>query len=136
VKRPVCATVAVLAMLAAGCGSKSESEKVKSTVQSYVDGLASRDGKKVCDQLASAVQVQVQQRYSVPDCPAGIAKVESSAGRAIAPAFKTAEIKEVNVKGNVASAGITVKVNGKDNPATIPLEKVGGSWKITAAAEG
>jgi len=104
-------------------------------VQSYVDGLASRDGKKVCDQLANSVQTQVKQRYSAPSCAAGIEKIESSYGGNIAPAFKTAKIAQVNAKGNVATATLTVKVNGTPNPATVPLQKVKGSWKITAAAE-
>jgi hypothetical protein len=128
--------VAALALLV-GCGGQSDKDKVKSTVQSYVDGLASRDGKKVCDQLAASVQTQVKQRAKAKDCQTAINTFESSAtGRAVAPAFKTAKIKEVNAKGNTAAATVTVKVNGSDSSTTIPLEKVKGDWKITAPAEG
>jgi len=124
-------------VLAAGCGSKSDKDEVKSTVQTYVDGLASGDGKKVCDQLAVSVQTQVQQRSKTKDCATAINRFESSAGgKAVAPAFKTADIGQVNTKGTTATARVTVKVNGADNSTTIPLEKQGGKWKITAPAEG
>lgn len=135
--RALIATAAALALVLAACGGESDKDKVKSTVQSYVDALASRDGKEVCDQLSPAVQTQVKQRAKAKDCETAINNFERSAtGRAVAPAFKTAKIKEVNAKGKTASATVTVKVNGQDSSTTIPLEKVDGDWKITAPAQG
>jgi hypothetical protein len=126
--------VAALAVLA-GCGGQSDKDKVKSTVQSYVDGLASRDGKKVCDQLSASVQTQVKQSGKAKDCPTAIASFESSrAGSAVVAAFKSAKVSDITVKGDVASAKVTVKVS--TTPATVPLEKVKGDWKITAPAQG
>jgi outer membrane murein-binding lipoprotein Lpp len=127
-----------LALLVAGCGSKSDKDQVRSTVQTYIDGLASKNGKKVCDQLAPSVQTLVKQRSSTKDCATAINKFEaSSTGRAVAPAFNTAKIKEVTAKGSTASATLNLQIpGGSATNTTIPLEKVNGKWKITAPAEG
>jgi len=126
-----------MAVVAIGCGGQSDQDQVKSTVQTYVDGLASRDGKKVCDQLAPSVQNLVKQRAKAKDCQTAINSFENSTtGRAVAPAFKTAKVEEVNAKGNSATAKVTVKVGGSNSSTTIPLEKQGGDWRITAPAEG
>lgn len=110
---------------------------MKSTVQSYVDGLGSQDGKKVCDQLAPSVQNEVKQRGGAKSCPAAIDSFEKSAtGKAVAPAFKTATVSTVTLKGDKATAVVSVKVAGQEANTTVPLVKVNGNWKITAAAEG
>jgi hypothetical protein len=129
---------ALAAVLVAGCGAKSDKDQVTDTVQSYIDGLGSKDGKKVCDQLAGSVQSQVKSRASTKDCATAINRFESSnTGRAVAPSFKTAKINEVNVKGSTASATLSLQVPGSGaTPTTIPLEKQGGSWKITSPAGG
>jgi hypothetical protein len=135
VKRSLSAVVLAAALFGVGCGGQSDTDKVKSTVQTYVDGLASRNAKKVCDQLSASVQTQVKQSGRAKDCATAIRNFENSAnGRAVAAAFKTAKISEINVKGNIATAKVTVKVSA--NGATVPLEKQGGDWKITAPAQG
>jgi hypothetical protein len=127
----------VLAVTAAGCGGQSDKDKVRSTIQTYIDGLASGNGKKVCDQLAKRVQAQVKQGGSAKDCAAAFsAFVKSTQGRGVSPAFKSAKIKEVEEKGNTATATVTVRVNGEESAARIPLEKEDGDWKITAPAAG
>ena len=134
-KRALCILALVPALAAAGCGS-SDKDKVKSVVQSYIDGLATHNGKKVCDQLAGSVQSLVKERASAKSCAAAINTFQSSAiGRSVAPAFKTAKIKDVTVKGGTAAATLNVAVAGKNNPVTIPLEKVSGNWKITSPAQ-
>ena len=131
------ALVLLAALALAACGSKSPKDSVKSTVQSYVDGLSSQDGSKVCDQLAPAVQAQVKQRGGAKDCATAIDSFEKSAtGKAVAPAFKNASVTTVTVSGDKASAVVSVKVAGQEANTTVPLEKVDGSWKITAAAQG
>jgi hypothetical protein len=130
VKRSLCALLACLAVLAAGCG-QSDKDKVKSTVQSYIDGLAKKDGKKVCDQLIASVQTQVKQRSQAKDCATAIDKFEASSnGKSVAPAFKTAKVTAVAVKGSDATASISLKVGTGTTSTTIPLQKVSGSWKI------
>jgi hypothetical protein len=134
VKRSLSVLLAVLAVAAVGCG-QSDTDQVKGVVQTYVDGLAARDGKKVCDQLAGSVQTQVKQRASAKDCATAINRFQSSSiGRAVAPAFKTAKIQDVSVKNNTATVTLEVKVGGRDTPVTVPLEKVSGNWKISATA--
>ena len=129
--------VALAALAVVGCGSDSPKDSVKKTVQSYVDGLGSQDGKKVCDQLAPSVANQVKQRGGAKDCPTAIDNFEKSAtGKAVAPAFKNATVSTVTLKGDTASAVVSVKVAGQEANTTVPLEKVNGKWKITAAADG
>jgi hypothetical protein len=137
VKRSLLLLPAVLIALAvAGCGT-SDKDKVKNVVQSYVDGLATNNGKAVCDQLAGSVQTQVKTRASAKSCAAAITSFQKSAlGKAVAPAFKTAKIDQIQVKGNNATAQLTVKVAGKDTPVTVPLEKVSGDWKISSTNTG
>jgi Putative lumazine-binding len=127
--------LAALAALA-GCGSDSPKESVKKTVQTYVDGLGSQDGKKVCDQLAPSVQSQVKQRGGTKDCAAAIDRFEKSpTGKAVAPAFKNATVSTVTLNGDKATAVVSVKVAGQEANTTVPLEKVGGKWRITATAQ-
>lgn len=129
-KRSLCAVLACLTVVATGCG-QSDKDKVKSTVQSYIDGLAKKDGKKVCDALVPSVQVQVKQRSTAKDCPTAIDKFEASSnGKSVAPAFKTAKVTAVAVKGSDATASISLKVGTSTTSTTIPLQKVSGSWKI------
>ena len=120
----------------AGCGgSGSPKDSVKKTVQGYADGLASQDGKKVCDQLAPSVQSAVKQRGGAKDCATAMNTFEKSAkGKAVAPVFKTASVSTVTLSGNKATAVLDVKVGAQETPITIPLEKINGSWKITSAA--
>jgi hypothetical protein len=127
--------VIVACFVLAGCGS-SDKDSVKGTVQSYIDGLGAKDGKKVCDQLATSVQAQVQQRSTSKDCAGAVNKFLASAtGRQVAASFNTAKITQVNTKGNVASASLTLTVpGGSTTSTTIPLEKQGGHWRITQAA--
>src|SRR4051812_23762034 len=95
------AVLAALAVLAGCGGGQSDQDKAKSTVQSYVDGLASSDGQKVCDQLSESVQTLVKARAKTKDCKTAIDNFEKSqTGRAVAPAFKTAKVKGVTTKGN------------------------------------
>jgi hypothetical protein len=130
VKRSLFAFLAALALFFAGCG-QSDKDKVKSTVQSYIDGLAKKDGKKVCDQLTPSVQTQVKQRSQAKDCATAIDKFEASTtGKAVAPAFQTAKVTSVNVKGGNATASISLKVGTTTTTTTIPLQKVSGNWKI------
>jgi len=77
VKRSLALFAAALAVLVAGCGGQSDKDKVKSHVQSYIDGLPSKNGKKVCDQLAPSVHTQVKQRASTKDCATAINKFEA-----------------------------------------------------------
>ena len=119
-----------------GCGS-SDKNNVKSAVESYISGLANKNGKEVCDQLAGSVQSLVKERASAKSCAAAIATFENSpTGKAVAPVFKTAKVGDVNVKGGNATAQVSVKVAGKSTPLTIPLEKVNGSWKISSTNTG
>jgi hypothetical protein len=137
VKRQLLALAAGLAMVATGCGGSSDKDKIRSTVQTYVDGLAEKDGRKVCDQLTLAVQAQVKQRSQAKDCATAIDRFEASAtGKAVAPAFKTAKIKSVTAKGSTAAVTVTVKVGGSGTDTTIPLQKVNGKWKISSPAQG
>ena len=127
--------VALAAVAVVGCGSDSPKDSVKSTVQSYVHGLGSQDGKEVCDQLALSVQSEVKQRGRAKDCPTAIDNFEKSpTGKAVAPAFKNATVSTVTVKGDKATAVVSVKVAGQEANTTVPLEKVSGRWRITAAA--
>jgi Putative lumazine-binding len=135
VTRAVLVLAAALAL--AACGSESPKESVKKTVQSYVNGLGTQDGKKVCDTLAPSVQNAVKQRGGAKDCPTAIDNFEKSAtGKAVAPAFKNATVSTVTLSGDKATAVVSVKVAGQEANTTVPLEKVNGKWRITAAAEG
>lgn len=136
-KLALATSAVVAAVLVAGCG-QSDKDKVKSTVQTYVDGLASKDGKKVCDQLAGSVQTQVKARASTKDCATAIDRFEASTtGRAVAPSFKTAKISDVKVKGGNATVTLALTIPGGQTTSTsIPLEKESGNWKITSPAAG
>jgi hypothetical protein len=136
VKRTLLTAAAVLAVAAPGCG-QSEKDKVKSTVQSYVDGLASSDGKKVCDQLTTTAQDQIKARAQTKDCASAIERFEKSkSGRAVAPSFKNAKVSQVNQKGSSATAQVEIEVAAQRTSTTVPLEKQDGDWRITGATAG
>lgn len=129
--------VVVVVVIAASGGGSNDKDKIRSAVQTYIDGLAQRDGRKVCDQLTLTVQQQVSQRSQTKDCPTAINRFEASkTGRAVAPAFKSAKVKSVTSKGDTAAATVTVRVAGANTDTTIPLQKVNGKWKISSPAEG
>jgi hypothetical protein len=131
VTRPLAAVLAGMAILAlTGCG-QSDKDKAKSAVQTYIDGLASGDGKKVCGVLPPSVQTRIKNGQHAKDCATAIdAYVKTKQGSAIGPSFKTATIKSVKVKGNSGVATVSLKVLVQ--PTTIPLQKQDGKWRVSS----
>jgi hypothetical protein len=127
---PLAFVLAGMAIFAAGCG-QSDKDKAKSAVQTYIDGLASGDGKKVCDQLAPSVQARIKTGQHAKDCASAISSyAKTKQGSAIGPAFKTAKIQSVELKGKSGVATVSLPLLGQ--PTSIPLEKSGDTWRIAS----
>jgi ketosteroid isomerase-like protein len=128
----IAATVAVLALVIAGCGddAKSDEQAIKDTVRTYFTAFADGDGARACDQLSSTVRDVIEQKTKDKDCATAL---ELAAKQ---PAFKRyigdlreVEIQKVTISGNAATA----KVKAIGQTTTMPLSKVGDKWKIEAS---
>jgi hypothetical protein len=119
---------AAAALALAGCG-KSDEDKVKETVTSYIDALSNGDGAKACGLVSASAANQIKTQSKAKDCASAIESfTKSSDGAAVKQAFKAAKVEKVKVKGKKATA--TIKVANQTAP--LPLEKNGSDWKLSS----
>ena len=119
---------AAAALAIAGCG-KSDEDKVKDTVSSYISALADGDGDKACGLVSNAAGDQIKKQSKAKDCASAIESfTKSDDGAAVKKAFKEAKVEKVEVKGEKATATIRVE----QQTAPLPLEKSGDDWKLSS----
>ena len=119
---------AAAALAFAGCG-KSDEDKVKETVTSYIDALSSGDGAKACGLVSESAANQIKTQSKAKDCATAIeAFTKSPQGPAVKKAFDAAKVEKVEVKGKKATA--TIRVASQTAP--LPLEKDGDDWKLSS----
>jgi hypothetical protein len=112
----------------AGCG-KSDEDKVKETVTSYINALSAGDGNKACGLVSAAAANQIKTQSKAKDCASAIETfTKSSDGAAVKAAFKAAKVEKIQVKGKKATA--TIRVASQTAP--LPLEKDGDNWKLSS----
>ncbi len=111
-----------------GCG-KSDEDKVKETVNSYIDALSAGDGDKACGLVSESAAKQIKTQSKAKDCATAIESfTKSSEGAAVRSAFKAAKVEKIKVDGKKATA--TIRVASQTAP--LPLEKDGDNWKLSS----
>ena len=122
----------VVAVALAGCGGKSDEEKIRTAIRAYFSAFAAGNGQKACDQLAAATRDEFTLRSKAPGCPAAI---EQAARRPdVKPYAKRlgkVSIQSVEVHGKTATA----QVNAIGASTEVPLVKEGDRWKIKSGPE-
>ncbi len=136
------AVAAIVAVAVAGCGSSSKpppagQQEVKQVLRSYLHAQTSGDGQTACSLLTSAAQGQLEtivQKASNgllttrPTCQDAVRLVRAVAGASVLGALATAQITNVQVQGNTATAEISDGTVFAQQQVT--LQRSGSSWKI------
>ena len=116
--------VAALLLPAAGCG-KSEEDKARATVEDYLEAISKGDGDKACDLVSSRTRKRIESS-GTRTCPETFKSLNQGPGKAVLGAFKDAEVKDVKVNGDRATADIELRgLKRKTN-----LRKEDGDWKL------
>jgi hypothetical protein len=120
--------LAVLVLLAAGCGGSDPDEAVRD----YFEAVVERDGERACDQLAKELRDEIERSPAARDAGRRCADVmELAAG--LNPGLKEEDVEDLDIDvdedGDRAVATL-------ENPLvrsreTIDLVKEDGDWKIS-----
>jgi hypothetical protein len=137
---------AIVAITVAGCGSSSkppkpaltEPQQVEHVLRSYLSAQTSGDGQTACALLTDSAQRQLETVVlqaakgllpSRPSCQEAVAAVKAFAPADLLAALSKAQIGQVQVQGDHATAEISGgTVFGKEH---VSLERSDGTWKIT-----
>lgn len=132
------ALAAVLALLAAGCGSsepdssakfKGEQKLVANAVEDLQTAGSKRDGERICRELLAASVVRAIRQAGDKSC---VARIEESLDDA--DTFELT-VRSVTIKGRTATAVVASDDgNEKDRVDTLTLAKEGRRWKIASLA--
>jgi hypothetical protein len=128
------ALIILAALLAAGCGGSADSDEagVEDTITSYLSSIASGDGGTACEQLSGfeARSIFEEALIVLPElratsCADALTELSGSLGGPEKDALEAAEVEQVKVDGDVATARI---VGGTK---TASLEKIDNRWVIS-----
>jgi hypothetical protein len=124
--------LAVVALLLVGCGGKSESDQVRSTVEGWLGTLAvgskGGDSARACSYLThglhKSMDVQLRTSGVQATCRTYAAKWT---GRSEPPGNRGAHVTKVVVEGKTARAELAAP---PDRSSEVRLRKVRGHWLI------
>lgn len=119
--------LAVVATALAACGGESEEDKAKSTVEDYLKAVTDGDGGAACELVSARTKKRIERGGR--SCATTISSLNTGSGKAVLQQFKKAEVENVKVNGDTATA--TIKVAGLSQPAR--LRKEGGDWKLDSS---
>jgi hypothetical protein len=141
--RHVSMLAAIASIAVAGCGSShkptpiEQQQEVKQVLRSYLHAQTSGDAQTACSLLTDAAQRELETLVlhagnglltTRPSCQDAVGLVRAVAGAKLLQALSTAQITQVQVQGNHATAEIT------DGTAfgqqQVSLERSAGTWKI------
>lgn len=120
---PLACTAALLALpvLGAGCGPTAE-EKVRDTVDAYVDAVKDEDYGEVCDLFDAAFRAE---QGLGKNCPKTLASQDSGLPKG------DSEIVSVQVRQGKATVDLDVTQSGEaPSRRTISLVRRDGEWKV------
>jgi hypothetical protein len=124
----------VAGALLAGCGGGekgSDSEAVTAAVSGFSKALGAGNGSTACGLLTTQARTEFVKRTAslggTRDCPGAIAKIHDAAGAEVNAAFSSAQVNDVKVMGDSATA--TLVASG--HPAPVSLAKQDGDWRLT-----
>jgi len=133
---------AIVAIAVAGCGSShkatpSEQQQVEQVLRSYLRAQTSGDGQTACSLLTGAAQRQLETLVlqagnglltTRPSCQDAVGLVRAVAGAKLLNALSKAQIAQVQVQGNDATAEI---IDGAAfGQQQVSLQRSGSTWQI------
>ncbi len=114
-----CVAAGVLSLVGAGCGGSSApsaEQQVKQVLHNYLTAQAGGDGQTACALLTPTAQSQLVSAVvkagkgllsATTSCPDAVGLVRAVAGAQVLAALNGAQIGQVNVHGNSATAEVT-----------------------------
>jgi hypothetical protein len=133
--RPAALALAVLVLAGCGGGGKSEEDRVRDSVKTYLTALADGDSKKACAQLTPGQTRRVlAAAKKIPQlrtakCPEVFDAVSARLGPDEKALLRKVKVTDVTVRGSTA----TTRLQGA--PRTPELTKSGGRWLISGGLE-
>jgi hypothetical protein len=136
------AAIVAAAVAVAGCGSSSkpapsEPQQVEQVLRTYLSAQTSGDGQTACSLLTEGAKRELETVVlqaakgllpSRPSCQEAVAAVKAFAGAKLLDALAKAQIGQIRVQGDHATAEITDgTVFGHQQ---VSLQRSGGTWKI------
>jgi hypothetical protein len=121
-----------VALLLAGCGGDSDEDQVRSTIETYVEAFVAGDGKRGCELMTEETRNEFVNKVAAltrtGDCARSLRVLRTLAGDATAKALEGADIEDIEIDGQTATA--TLVAGGNRSPSK--LAKVDGKWLISA----
>ena len=126
VRRPLAAFLA-LAGLVCGCGDgPSDSERVRTVVESFGEATAAKDYQRLCDELLAPKLVDEVESQGLP-CEVAL---KQGLGEVSAPKLT---IGQIGVNGDDATADVRTTAAGEEpSRDTLELVRVNDSWYIAS----
>jgi hypothetical protein len=116
------------AVLLAGCGDRtpSDSEQVRSVLQTFATATEKRDYDTLCDKVFAPKLLTGLQQIGLP-CEVALKR---SLGSVSNPKLT---VGKVTVKGKTATANVRTAADGQQPSSDqVQLEKVKGSWRVSS----
>jgi hypothetical protein len=132
--RAAAAIAAVLALVFAGCGGPdkpTDTEKIRTALQTYYKAFGTGDSGGACDELAKDTREELEKAGGDKDCTEILDQALKRPDYAkVAPKLANVKVTEINIVGDKASAKAAVP--GVGRPTVVPLKKEHGAWKIAS----
>jgi hypothetical protein len=128
VPRRFLAVTLLVVPLLAGCGDRtpSDTEQVRSVLQTFAKATERRDYTKLCSDVFSPKLLTGLQQIGLP-CEVAMAK---SLGQVNNPKLT---VGKVTVKGNAATADVRTTADGQQPSSDlVKLEKVKAGWRVSS----
>ena len=137
------ALVVVIVVAAGGCGSSQKQptaqqrQQIIEVLHSYLRAQTAGDGQAACSLLTNSAQRELEmlalqvgggQITSQPSCQDAVGLVRAVAGKQLLDALSSAQIADVQVHSDSATAQILT--GGAFGQQQVSLQRSGGSWKI------
>ena len=120
----------------AGCGdsgseppTSSDREQIEAAMTGYLAAIADGDGDEACGHLAAGAQKDLTTLAGGSSCQESVQRMSKALDDKTRDKLRAGGVDRVVIDGTTAKA--TVEFGD-----TIPLEKAGGTWKVTEFASG
>jgi hypothetical protein len=126
------AAAAAIALAACG-GGESDQDRVRSTVEDYLEAFLGGDGARACELMTPDTRREFVNRVSnvtrTGDCARAVRTLRTLAGDTTASALKSTKVGAVSVSGRSATARLSTGAGGA--ASTTQLQEVGGKWLVS-----
>jgi hypothetical protein len=121
----VCVLAGAIALASCGGGGGSGGEHPGDAIHAYLAAVADDKAQQACDLLTVEARAKVVEVGGSTDCPALVETFHQFLG-GDAGRLKDAEVSNVSVNGDNASASVTLD----DKTIRVELKQVEGDWRI------